>query len=175
MTIDYSGFADSTKSFSKKNVNRDIDAAFKYLKDLGAKKVNLIGHSFGSAVALDYYRHSRKEGKEIIPIKVFVFSPWKTLSMIIHTSKVLHVIFSVIPSLEHFLFRDLEYDNMDVIKMLGKEVTIFHGKNDSVITSDHSEMMSKEAPQANLILTNDDHTSVFRSKENWKIVFANAI
>jgi hypothetical protein len=81
---DYRGFGEFNFKFSKDGANRDIKAAcdFLSLKHV-AKKIFFVGHSFGAAVALDYFVYASNNKNCFIPEKLFLLAPWNSLSMII--------------------------------------------------------------------------------------------
>lgn len=50
--LEYRGYAGHSGLLSEKGLSDDADAAYKYLKDKGVKKIGITGHSMGGAVAL---------------------------------------------------------------------------------------------------------------------------
>jgi predicted alpha/beta-fold hydrolase len=175
LVVDYRGFGDSTAEFTKEGANKDIEAAFKHLKEKHkAQKIYLVGHSYGSAIALAYYKHATENKDLIKPEKVFLFAPWKTLSMIMHDMTVPKIIFGILPFLEKILFQDLEYENEPVIKMLNEKAIVFHGKRDELIPYTHSEEMAQNNSKTKFYFTDDHHDGVFENRANWEIVFKEA-
>lgn len=53
LAIDYRGYGKNKKTinFSENNMNEDVNAALKYLKNKGIEHISLIGHSFGGYLA----------------------------------------------------------------------------------------------------------------------------
>ena len=74
LVIDYRGFGESTGKFKVGDINIDLDAAIKFLQNkFKAKKINLIGHSLGSAIVIQYCNYLVETGKSFYPETRFIF------------------------------------------------------------------------------------------------------
>lgn len=176
LMIDYSGFGESTVDFSKENANKDMHAAFEFMKAKykNSKEIFAIGHSYGTAVVLAYTDHAKENGKSIQPGKIFLFAPFEELSPLLWGfNKFLSFLF-YIPGLESLLFSELEYNNGEVVDKHQEKIVIFHGKKDQMIPFEHSQRMAERSRKAKVFFTEDSHDAVFENLENWNVLFKEA-
>lgn len=177
--IDYRNFGASTGEFNMKGVNYDVDAAVQYLrKRYNPKSIDLVGHSMGGGVILEYcgfLARKLKEGTlDYKPGAVYCFATFTSLLERLREIRIYRWIHRIIPAIQALLPGDFGYDNManlNAVKELGAKLYLFHGKRDVVISHTHSELLGTTfGPDAILMLTEDGHDSLFGNKSCWDVI-----
>ncbi|ELA41089.1 uncharacterized protein VICG_01882 [Vittaforma corneae ATCC 50505] len=172
LMIDYREFGGSTGEFIVKNVNYDLDAAIKYLKEtFEAEKISIIGHSLGTGVIIEYCRYLVDQECEFFPENVYCFSSFTTLFDCLMNFRIYRMLMRLFPSIRILLPGDFEYNNAMHIGNIRCKIYLFHGKLDPLVPCDHSIQLSILSNNCYLKITeNDNHDSIFGSEECWEII-----
>lgn len=171
LVIDYRGFGDSTGEFTMDGANLDLDAAFAYIRETySPTKIFLVGHSMGSAIALQYCRYLKLKNPESLPSKVFCFATFSTTVDACKEFLLYRIIRFILPHIERNLLMDLDYDNVRNSKEVWERLVLIHGKNDKLVPVSHSEKVSQESG-VRLITTRHGHLDVFGDKHVWSLIF----
>lgn len=169
--VDYRGFADSTGEYTIEGVNYDILAAFRHLSDVyGAREISLVGHSLGTAVALEYCRFARGRREDVLPRKVYLIAPFTSTVEVCRDFKVFFIFSYLVPTLASTLENGFNYDSISNARHVCDRLFIFHGSNDGIISVEHSRRIA-QAAKCPLTVTDHDHLNIFSDQCTWKSIF----
>lgn len=172
LVVDYRGFGDSTGEFTMDGANLDLDAAFEYIrKTYNPASIFLVGHSMGSAIALEYCRYLKQKSPEKLPAKVFCLATFSTTVDACKGFFLYKVVRIILPYIERNLMLDLNYDNVRNSKEIRDRLVLIHGTRDQLIPISHSIKLSRES-NVKLIVTGHDHISVFGDIHVWNLIFS---
>ncbi|KAI5149275.1 hypothetical protein ENBRE01_0808 [Enteropsectra breve] len=167
LVLDYRGFGDSTGKFSISGANIDVLEAFKYLRMVyRAERINIIGHSLGTAIALEYAKFSRTHCPEYVPKKIVLLAPFSNTIEICRDFKLFQLFTFLIPRLENKIKKEFYYDSVENAKSVSEGLHIFHGEKDRIIHIKHAEKIS-EASACSLVRTKHTHLTIFTDKSLW--------
>ncbi len=133
IAFDYRGKGKSSGVFSQRGAKEDLRTVFKYLIDRGISPsdIGIIGHSMGSAVAMDFC----SQQKTAFTILINPFSKAADMAKnIAQKASMPDFIRTVIKCLPSFLIPiQNKFNNEKAIKKIKSPVYIIHTKDDTVI------------------------------------------
>lgn len=180
LIFDFSGNGESEGSFEDITLTgqtKDLLGAINFLKDLGFKKIFIMGRSFGGTTAICYqgfYKDPNVHG--LITVNA-VAKPNELFSKFIHKQDKNRVILmsdggTVV--VKRKFFDDLTMWN--VLSMVGNispiPILIIQGNKDEVVNPQEGKLLYNSAynPKELKIIKNGDHTLSNNYKEMWEIV-----
>lgn len=168
--IDYRGFGDSSGEYTIKGVNYDVLAAYEYLiNNFNPSTISIIGHSLGSAVALEYGKFS-KELNVNMPARIYCLAPFiSTIDICKDFKLIFSFLLFFIPRLEIIIKKEFNYDNLENARFISNNIFIFHGSNDKIINLNHGKAVAGVS-QAKFIETKHTHISIFTDENTWKSI-----
>lgn len=183
LVIDYRGFGDSTGDFVVDHINKDLDAAFTYLRDnFKATSINLIGHSMGCTVAFEYCKYLKSRNINQ-PERLFLFSGFISLMPLLREFKIYRILERLFPFIHYLLPGDLQLDSTESIEMFDGSLYLFHGKKDPLVPVYHAttikEIFEKTVSSRNEIkkkrcilrISEDSHDHILSNPEHWDLIF----
>lgn len=178
LIIDYRGFGDSTGEFELSSVNKDLDAAFRYLEnEFEASKINLIAHSMGCSIAFEYCKYLKERGMKQ-PENLFLFAAFTSLTPILREFKIYRILERFLPFIRYLLPGDLDLDSNEKIRQFDGNLYLFHGKKDPLVLVDHSirikeifEESGRSRKKAVLEISEDSHDHILSNPEHWDKIF----
>lgn len=171
LVIDYRGFGDSTGTFTKDGVNLDLDAAFDFIRsNFKTTKIFLLGHSFGSAIALEYCQYLKNSNPKNLPEKTFCLASFTSTIEICREFTLFRILNFFFPNVGEGIAKELNYNNIESAKVISDSLILIHGIKDRLVRYHHSKTIS-EVSGAELVLTDHDHLTVFSDLANWDKIF----
>lgn len=169
LLIDYGGFGDSTGQYSIHQANCDITAAMEYLnRRFNAQKINMIGHSHGCAIILEYVRYVISQELTKIYDSIILLSPYLSVKEIYKSC--FPVLYSLFPEILPEIEKNFSYENYKHIKLVDpNKILLIHGKKDEYVPLEHSKNLLKAAKCKHLH-TNDGHSSILENNRVWEHV-----
>lgn len=169
---DYRGFGDSTGEYTIEGVNYDILAAYRYLVDAyGAKSIGIVGHSLGTAVALEYGKFAKLHRPECLPSRIVCMAPFTSTVDICKDFKVYLLLSFLIPNLEAKIRKEFNYDSISNSSHVKDRLHIIHGAGDDIISHEHGRRIASAAG-CPITVTDHTHLTIFNDIGVWNIVFA---
>lgn len=174
LLIDYRGFGDSTGKYTISGVNYDLLAGFDYImKEYNAKSVNLVGHSLGCAIALEYGKFAVQNNKWI-PKNIFCMAPFISTLEICKDFKYFYRIFTfLIPHLSRTIEKYFNYDNLNNARYVKDILYIFHGNQDSLINIKHGKKIAEEV-SCKFYELRKNHLNIFIDEQLWDFIIKTA-
>lgn len=166
---DYRGFADTDEPFSRNGCNEDIEATVDYMRTkYNTNDITIIGHSFGTALAVEYCRHVKEKNlNHLNPINVFLLAPFTNLVEAKNAFSAAKLFSELFSDYEKEILKELYYDTLKHTKSIDK-VYIFHGKEDIIINADHSIEICQKNENTELILIDGaGHLKIMLLGEVW--------
>lgn len=171
---DYRGFASSEGDFDVQGANLDVLACFKHIaSEFGTRKVHIVGHSFGSAVAAEYCRYAKENSirPEYHPTKIVMLSPFTSVPRLLREFYAWKFVSIVFPWLKERIASEFEYNTLENIKCIdSRKVSIYHVKNDTLVPCEHSLEI---AERYNIFfkLTEHDHFNIINDGSIWNDIY----
>ncbi|KAI4293021.1 abhydrolase domain-containing protein 12 [Pancytospora philotis] len=171
LLLDYRAFGDSEGEYTIEGVNRDLLAAFAYLRThYGAAHVSLVGHSLGCAIAMEFAHHAVTVlGLQELD-RVFLLAPFSSTLAICRDFAAFNLLSFFIPDLPQLVAESFNYENAAKAAAVGKRLYVFHGLKDTVIKASHGEEVAAAA-QCEIEFTQHRHIDIFYDPALWKRIF----
>lgn len=172
--LEYRGYAGNKGEVNEKGLRKDAQAAFDYLKNNGAKKIGVHGHSLGGAVAVDLASRNKMD---FLIVNSSLSSTNKLGKLLIkkgfddiEASKILKKVVEFIPT--NMLPTSNKFNSFKKLKNIDKncKVLFVHSKGDKHIPHEMSEEMFEEAKKhlnhVDIHLTPDSNGNNHRTFED---------
>ena len=153
IAFDYRGKGKSSGYFSQNGARADMNAVFNYLilQGINPSDIGIIGHSLGSAVAVDFA--IRHKTAFIILINPF-FKAADMAKKIAQKASMPDIVRKVIRNLPAFLIPlKNNFDNANALKKIKSPVYIIHTKDDPVIPVEHARKLASINNCKNILYT----------------------
>ncbi|EJW03419.1 hypothetical protein EDEG_02239 [Edhazardia aedis USNM 41457] len=173
MIPDYRDFGDSSGNFQIDKVSNDIDACVTYLFKTYKQKVNIIGFSLGSAIALRYIKYlvmnnpSNSDGTlndERIN-KIVLFGTFTNTIDVLNRFCPWRVVNYIFPFIKNMLIADFYYDNVECTKYIHSDnLLLIHGQNDEFVSDEEAKKFNDHGQKILVKIKDGSHHSILKNE-----------